>query len=139
MELCKEYDFAFNASVTIYMLVIALLAWIWMYALVLSPIAGVVMLISLACLVALYIFPAAYMNETFDKFKDLVWKHGQDCINRDNEANNKHYYHHLVGFMSEYPLLIKTGSFTVTRVNAISLLSAFIAARYATYAVQSFT
>ena len=78
------------------------------------------------------------MNELFTKFKHLIWKYGQNCMNQ-SDVNNKHYYHHLVGYIKEYPLLIKTGSFAVTKVNTISLLSAFIAVRYATYAIQYFT
>ena len=55
IELCREYDFSLKCSVTIYILVIAALAWIWLYILLVISIADNVFAIIVMFNIAVYI------------------------------------------------------------------------------------
>eukprot|EP01084_Bolivina_argentea_P213388 362429_1 len=88
---------------------------------------------------AIYISTASLLTECHNQFETLLWCKGKDhLIVMTGNSEDKICYNYTLQYVQKYPLVVKIGSFALTKWNTCRLLLVFALTKVLTYTFKDY-
>eukprot|EP01084_Bolivina_argentea_P304983 526808_1 len=86
----------------------------------------------------LYISNVSLISECYQKFEKVFWFKGKHyLITNDTDFNNKTCYNYILQYIQKYPMCVKLGTFSVTKLNTIKFIGIFLVSKILATAVST--
>ena len=83
----------------------------------------------------LFVYFASMVGESFHKYEAALYKYGSLQLNEEKSIDWIKYQY-LISYVSKYPIVIRFGRTTITRINTIKFIVVFCAAKFIAYAAS---
>ena len=132
-----EYPSSLNWSIVLYLYSLVLDNWVYAYEIVqLDSWGDLFGVVEDICILAIFVLPASLIAEAFEKYESMLYEYGVHHKKKiDSGALS-----HLMAHVSKYPLQVRTGNVTITKLNTLKFVVLFILGRSLSWSIQhSFT
>lgn len=83
----------------------------------------------------LFVISASLITEGFEQFEKKLWNHCKDNI-KQQDQNTFKYQTFLLNYIDKHPLVMKFGSFKITKVNGIKFVLIFVVSKFFAYSLR---
>ena len=140
-QMKKDFDVGLTRSIQLLLLASFLFGWIQTEfvfshhsALVDIPTSATYIII--VAISILYTIPSTFVSELFVEFEHkLLWKIGKE-VRELNDSKQYDVYNHFIHIVSKYPLVLKFGTFEITKRNCIKFVVVFVVARLLSFSMR---
>ena len=94
-------------------------------------------MLMLSMYILLYFLIASEMNETYEKFLDVLWARSSQYVlnvnEKERDKDNDLHVNYLALFVQRHRMELKMGDIVMTKQNAIISIMAFLVVRVVAY------